>query len=373
MLYKDLKLNLDKDFSAFPQRRVALLGDTATQFLAKAIRAQGYEARLALNVLDADFDQMNRQILDGSSEMHEFSPEYVVLYPAVERLWERFAKTTLACRSQFAAKTVAEILNWWEALGRMSKAKVVHLNFAETHDAVFGHYACKTEVSFRSQVKKINLELMEQARRQKHVFLADLAGIVSQVGYNNAHDPRHYATAKMALALDFLPAAAKAIVDIIAALAGNIRKCLVLDLDNTVWGGVIGDDGLENIQVGELGLGHAYDAVQIWARELKQRGVILAVCSKNDDQAARQPFLEHPEMTLRLEDIAVFVANWDNKVDNLKQIQKTLNIGFDSMVFVDDNPFERNLVRGVVARSRRAGAAGRSVALCAALALVEPL
>jgi FkbH-like protein len=122
-------------------------------------------------------------------------------------------------------------------------------------------------------------------------------------------------------------------------------KCLVLDLDNTIWGGVIGDDGLENIQLGDLGMGHAYDQLQSWARELQRRGIILAVCSKNNEETAKQPFREHPDMTLRLEDIAVFVANWENKVDNLKRIQATLNIGFDSMVFLDDNPFERNLVR----------------------------
>src|SRR5262249_1212733 len=156
---------------------------------------------------------------------------------------------------------------------------------------------------------------------------------------------RLYATSKVAFSLDFLPQVAKAVVDIIKAIRGSIKKCLVLDLDNTVWGGIIGDDGMENIQIGELGMGHAFDALQRWAKELKNLGVLLAVCSKNDEAKARKPFQEHPDMTLRLEDIALFVANWDNKVDNLKSIQRTLGIGFDSMVFVDDNSFERNLVR----------------------------
>ena len=138
---------------------------------------------------------------------------------------------------------------------------------------------------------------------------------------------------------------AKSVVDIVKALSGNIRKCVIFDLDNTIWGGVIGDDGMENIQIGELGMGHAFDALQRWLKELKQRGIILAACSKNEEDAAKQPFQEHPDMTLRLEDIAVFVANWENKVDNIKYIQQALSIGFDSMVFLDDNPFERNLVR----------------------------
>ena len=189
---------------------------------------------------------------------------------------------------------------------------------------------------------------MNSAQKEKHVFIAEIAGLSNRVGYLNAHDPRLYATSKVAFALDFLPLVAKAIVDIIKAIDGNIKKCLVLDLDNTLWGGVIGDDGMENIQIGELGMGHAFDGLQRWAKELKNRGIVLAVCSKNNEDAAKQPFRDHPDMILRLEDIAVFLANWENKVDNIKEIQRILNIGFDSMVFLDDNPFERNLVRGLL-------------------------
>ena len=177
------------------------------------------------------------------------------------------------------------------------------------------------------------------------MFIADVAGLSNQAGYVNSHDPRFYATSKVAFALDFLPAVAKAVVDIVQSIRGQIKKCLILDLDNTVWGGVIGDDGMEKIEIGELGMGHAFDSLQRWAKELKQRGILLAVCSKNEADTAKRPFREHPEMILKLEDIAVFVANWDNKVDNIKQIQATLNIGFDTMVLLDDNPFERNLVR----------------------------
>ena len=157
-------------------------------------------------------------------------------------------------------------------------------------------------------MKRINFGLMNRAQESKHVFIADVAGLSNQIGYQSAHDPRLYAVSKVAFALDFLPAVAKAIIDIVKSVNGDIKKCLVLDLDNTIWGGIIGDDGIENIQIGELGMGHACDALQMWAKELKSRGVILAVCSKNDEDTAKKPFREHPEMTLRLEDIAMFVA-----------------------------------------------------------------
>jgi FkbH-like protein len=344
-LFKDLKKNLDKDFSTFPVCRLAVLGDSATQFLAKAIKAYGYEAKLSFEVFDADFDQLDRQILDANSELYHSAPEFIVLYLSAERLWERFAAIRIEKRAFFAEKVLSEIRNWWKRIEQQSRAKVIHLNFVEINDGVFGHFSSKTNVSFPYQLKKINFELMNLAQAEKHVFIADVSGISNRVGYAATHDPRLYATAKLAFALDFQPLVAKGIVDIVQAASGSLKKCLILDLDNTLWGGVIGDDGVENVEIGELGMGHAFDALQRWAKELKNRGIILAVCSKNEEAAAKKPFQEHPDMILRLEDIAVFVANWAHKADNIRHIQQTLNIGLDSMVFLDDNPFERNLVR----------------------------
>jgi FkbH-like protein len=149
----------------------------------------------------------------------------------------------------------------------------------------------------------------------------------------------------MEISIEALPAVAEATASLIGALYGRMRKCLVLDLDNTLWGGVIGDDGLEKIEIGTLGIGRAFTDLQYWILKLRQRGILLAVCSKNTEAIARQPFETHPDMVLSLEDIAVFQANWDNKVDNIRRIGAALNIGLDSMVFLDDNPFERNMVR----------------------------
>src|SRR5262245_24350764 len=348
MFFNDLAKNLKKDFSSLPVRRLAVLGDSATQFLAKAIKAYGYEEKINFEIFESDFDQLNRQILDPNSELYDWDPEYVVLYLAAEKLWDRFVATGLKTRPHFADQVLSEIQNWWKTVATVGKAKIIHFNFIESNDAVFGHFAAKTPSSFYYQIKKLNYELMNLAQQEKHVFIADVAALSNQLGHAHTHDPRLYAVAKIAFALDFLPVTAKAIVDITKAISGNLKKCLILDLDNTIWGGVIGDDGIENIQIGELGIGHAFDRLQKWAKELKNRGIILAVCSKNDEDTAKRPFQEHPEMTLRLKDIAVFVASWQNKVDNIRHIQKLLNIGFDSMVFLDDNPFERNLVRDLL-------------------------
>lgn len=345
MVFQELIRNLNKDSSSFPVRRLALLGDSATQFLAKALKAAGYVENINLDIFEADFDQVNRQILDVDSELYRSNSEFIVLYLSAERLWNRFAGAELRGRGCFAKQVFSEIQTWWKTIVTNSTGRIIQFNFVEINDGVFGHFAGKTMTSFPYQLKKLNLELMTSAQQHKNVFIADVAGLSNRIGYSNTHDPRLYAVAKVAFTLDFLPVVAKSVVDIIKAISGSLRKCLIFDLDNTMWGGVIGDDGMENIEIGELGMGHAFDALQRWAKELKNRGIILAVCSKNEEATAKQPFQEHPDMILRLEDIAVFAANWDNKVDNIKYIQRTLNIGFDSMVFLDDNPFERNLVR----------------------------
>ena len=128
-------------------------------------------------------------------------------------------------------------------------------------------------------------------------------------------------------------------------MSGKIKKCVILDLDNTLWGGVIGDDGLAGIEIGELGKGHVFSNFQRWLKQLKDYGIILAICSKNEEDTAKEPFEKHDEMVLSLSDISLFVANWNDKASNIKMIQESLNIGMDSIVFLDDNPFERNLVK----------------------------
>ncbi len=134
-------------------------------------------------------------------------------------------------------------------------------------------------------------------------------------------------------------------MDIINATIGRFKKCLILDLDNTLWGGIIGDDGIEKIQLGDYKIGKAFVELQSFIKCLKERGIILAVCSKNTESIAKEAFEKHPDMVLRLNDIALFVANWENKVDNIKYIKDVFDVGFDSMVFLDDNPFERSMVK----------------------------
>ena len=345
MRFLELKGNLKKDFSGHRKARLALLGDSATQLLAQALRGAGYEAGHDLQVYDADYNQIDRQVLLQSSELYQFAPEYVLLFQSAQKLIKRFYNLAPADRKNFAQSEVAHINQLLDHLtANAPSAKLILANYMETNDTVFGQYANKTESSFLYQVRQLNCRLMAVAQERKNLFICDIAAQTAAFGQNGAVDNRNYVEADMAFGLDFLPIMAKAVVDIVHATSGGARKCLILDLDNTMWGGIIGDDGVENIQLGDLD-GKAFTELQYWARELKNRGVLLAVCSKNEEAIAKKPFQEHPDMVLALEDFSIFVANWDSKVDNIRKIKEFLNIGYDSMVFVDDNAYERGVVK----------------------------
>jgi FkbH-like protein len=343
--FLQLKKNLKKDFSNLKTIKVAVLGDTATQFLIQAIRGAGFDYGYDLQIWEADFNQIERQVFDPASELYEFKPEIIVLFQSTHKLLGKYNKLGPQQYSSFASEQLNGFENICSSLNANCSAKIIYYNYSEINDSVFGNYANKIESSFLFQLRKLNYELMVFAGKHANFYLLDLATIQNQIGKNNFFQTSIYINTEMVLSLDVLPAIATNTLDIIAAMDGKFKKCLILDLDNTMWGGIIGDDGLENIQIGSLGIGKAFTEFQYWIKKLKNRGIILAVCSKNTESVAKEPFEKHPDMVLRLDDISVFIANWDNKADNIRQIQSILNIGFDSMVFLDDNPFERNIVR----------------------------
>ena len=343
--FQSLKKNLKKDFSHFSKIRVAILADSASQLYAQALKGYGYEVNIDFTVFEAEYDQIERQILDPTSDLYEFKPEFVIIFYCTNKLLKKFGKLGLGEKPGFAQSHIENAQNLYHSLSNTLKCKVIYFNFNEIDESVFGNFSNKTSASFNYQLRKINYELMNLSQNLKNLYILDLNLLQGQKGHDSISDNKIYINTDLLFSIDFLPTIAKTTADIILSINGKIKKCLILDLDNTLWGGIIGDDGVENIQIGELGIGKAFSEIQLWAKQLKQRGIILAICSKNDESVAKEPFEKHPEMILRLEDISVFVANWNNKADNIKYIQQILNIGFDSMVFLDDNPFERNMVR----------------------------
>jgi len=348
MTFKELKKNIKKDFSGFKQIKLALLGDSSTQLLAQAIRGSGYINKLNIMVFDANFNQIERLISNVSSEFYAFTPDYTVIFEAGHKLIQKYNMLGENERKAFAENQFERIHKFTDFLQNTIKTKVIWFNYAEEDDRVFGNYANKVQSSFIYQQRKLNFLLSEYSVNKLGFLIFDISSIQNKYGRNVMFSPSIYVNTESVLSIDILPVVAGSIARMVAATSGQMKKCLILDLDNTLWGGVIGDDGLENIKLGQLGIGKAFTEFQSWIKKLQQRGIIICVCSKNTEAIAKEPFEKHPDMILHLKDISVFLANWDSKVDNLKRIQGTLKISFDSMVFLDDNPFERNLVRETI-------------------------
>ena len=300
--------------------RIGVCGDVATQLLTAAVRerltARGVEAK----IFEAPFDQVRRQLLTSDSELQRFDPQFVVVWEAVERAHER-------------AQAVEARLGDVEALCAATRATVLYVNAAD---------GAGVDSRF---VRAFNAGLDALADRIDNLQVVDLASLVSERGRAALFNPMLYYTASLALVPEGQQALAARIVARIAALCGKERKVAVVDLDGTLWGGVAGEDGVEGIEIGESPLGRAHADFQRWLKELKNRGVLLAVCSKNDLVLAEEVFATRTEMPLKREDFAAFVANWEPKPANVARIAATLNLGLDSLVFLDDRKDEREAVR----------------------------
>ena len=341
----ELRRNLKGDLSNLPKIRVALVGDTATQLLATAIRGMGVERGYNIELYEADYSQVEQQLLTSTSELHEFDAEYVIVFQSTHKLCEYHSTLSIEQQTSLADDRLSFVCSICENPALENK-KIIYFNYPEIGDSIFGSYSSKVTSSFSYQLRKLNYELMNISQQYNNLFICDLAELQNKYGRDAMFGASAYISTEMILRSTYLPNVSSRVVDIIAAIKGQFKKCLILDLDNTLWGGVIGDDGLEGIQLGHgLGIGKAFTEFQMWVKKLKQRGIIICVASKNNEETAKEPFEKHPDMVLKLDDIAVFQANWETKVDNIRTIQSILNIGFDSMVFLDDNPFERNMVR----------------------------
>ena len=343
--FKELKRSLKADLSGLTGLKLAVVGDTATQLLCTAIRGIGVERGFNVNLFEAEYNQVDRQFLDPTSDLYHFDADFIVVFQSTHKLGEYHSTLPVEQQVILADERLQFVADICSNPTFASK-KIIYFNYPEIEDTVFGSYANKVESSFTFQIRKLNYELMRLSQQFPNLFICDIAGLQNKLGRDQLFAANVYTSTEMVLSMEALPYVASRVMDIVCAIKGQFNKCLILDLDNTVWGGVIGDDGLEGIQLGHgLGIGKAFSEFQMWVKKLKQRGIIICVASKNNEETAKEPFEKHPDMVLKLDDIAVFQANWETKVDNIRTIQQILNIGFDSMVFLDDNPFERNIVR----------------------------
>ncbi len=292
----------------------------------------------------APHNTLQQTILDTTSGLYAFKPDVTFLFTNHRDVQIDVPPGSTADEANQAVQLAADLWRGlWNNLLHHSGGHILHNNADIPHVRAYGNYDAAIAWGRSHLLQRYNLELAKNL--SAGVTLFDLDALAARFGKDRWFDERYWHHSQHAFSLDASGLVAHQTAAVIAAIKGRAKKCIVLDLDNTLWGGVVGDEGWQNLQLGHGVNGEAYAAFQKYLLELKNRGIVLAVCSKNEDTIAREPFLHHPEMQLRLEDIAVFVANWNNKADNIRYIAQTLNLGLDALVFLDDNPAERELVR----------------------------
>jgi FkbH-like protein len=329
--------------------RLAVIGGPTLRPLADLVEhftSMVCDAKVDIHV--GEYDSYISEIMDPEGELYAFKPSVILVLPAAGRCEYKGTLADPVADQRSQAEAVArDLLDLCKAAADRSGAEVIVCNFAlppHFDPGPMRSSALGSDYSFR---KYVNMQL--GLNRPSSVHICDAEFLANRLGTVRAVDDRAWFESKQPYSAEMLVHLAREVAETIAALKRPAKKVLVLDLDNTLWGGVVGDDGVEGIEIGTTSpRGEAFRAFQHHLLALSQRGVLLTVCSKNDHDKAIEPFVRHPEMVLRLDDIVNFKANWEPKSDNIRKIAAELNLGLDSLVFVDDNPAEVEIVRQFV-------------------------
>jgi FkbH-like protein len=336
---------LQRPGAAGPSLRLAILGGCSLYPVHELLTHLLETADMPCELFLGDYDNYVAEIMEADGALYQFRPQVVLLLPGSQRCRHPGAPTDPRDAAEAAANAFAtQLLGLCQTVHERTDAEVLLGNFIlpARHDP--GEFRSRTLTSDWNFRKWVNLQLGLNA--PSFVRICDLEFLANRKGALEAEDARGWFESKQPCSPSLLVDLCRETAHLILGLRNPPKKVLVLDLDNTLWGGVVADDGLEGIEIGDTSpSGEAFKAFQKYILTLKQRGVLLAVCSKNDRARALEPFEKHPEMVLRSEDFVSFHANWEPKSDNLREIAAELRLGLDSFVFVDDNPAEIEIVR----------------------------
>ena len=325
--------------------RLAILANSTVDMIVPALIATAARHGISLDIVKPSYDQVAQECLTPDSKINSSKPDAVLFALDFRALPLRLCLGDRDAAEAAIQGATGYLRTLGEAIRAHTHAVCIFQTIVPPVEPLFGSLDRSLPGTLRYLLDAVNRELAELCFRSGDI-LFDAAALAETVGGHQWHDPQQWYIGKLPFTDQLIPLYADHIGRIVAALRGKSRRVLILDLDNTVWGGVIGDDGLEGIRCAQGdAVGEAHLGIQKMALDLRQRGILLAVSSKNTDEIARKPFLMHPEMLLKLDHISVFQANWNDKATNIQAIADELSLGLESMVFLDDNPAERGLVR----------------------------
>lgn len=327
--------------------RIAILTTSTLDHFVDVFRFWLAMEGFAAEIYTGEINSLHQNVLDSDSSLYRFAPDVTWLFTNFRDVFHHNDVTLTAAELNDTVNTaIQKFAGLWSAIHRNRDCLVIQNNADMPVTRVFGNYSGAIAWSHLNLVRRFNIGLADALVPGVTIF--DLAYLCSLCGARQWHSPRFWYHSKHAFDFDFFGVVAFQAARLVSSVRGRSQKCIVLDLDNTIWGGIVGDEGLEGIRIGSGADGEAFVDFQRYLLKLKERGIILAVCSKNEEEIAKKVFLEHPDMELQIEDIAVFKANWNDKAQNIQEIGRILNIGLDSMIFIDDSHVERALVRSLL-------------------------
>lgn len=326
--------------------RIAVVGGSTTTEIKDILELFLLKAGIRPVFYESDYNRYYEDIMFENNKLKKFSPEVIYIHTTIVNI-TRFPSLN-ENKEDIERLLDAEFnkhLSLYERIDERFGCIIIQNNFELPHYRTLGNLDCSNIHGRTHFINKLNHRLAEYANSNENFYINDINYLASWFGLERWHDKHFWYSYKYAMNYEAIPLLAHNLASIITAIRGMTKKCLVLDLDNTLWGGVVGDDGIEGIEIGkETPIAEAYTEFQQYVKELKARGIILAVCSKNEEENAQSGF-SHPDSILELDDFMVFKANWEPKHENIVDIATALNIGIDSLVFLDDNPAERDIVR----------------------------
>jgi FkbH-like protein len=335
--------------------RWAVLRSFTVEPIVPILRASAFTRGIALETHTGEFNAYAQEILDPESTLYRFRPDAVVL--AVQTrdlapdLWRDYARLSQPARNAAVARTLGRLGDWVRAFRAHSQAALIVHSLETPTAAAEGILDGQAEENQADSIRRINRGLRTLTREYRGVYILDYDALVARHGRETWGDERKWLTVRLPMSAAHLPHLAAEWLRFLHPLTGKIAKCVAVDLDNTLWGGVIGEDGMAGIRLGQEYPGAAFQEVQRALLDLTRRGILLAVCSKNNSADAMEALANHPGMVLRPRDFSAMRINWNQKAESLREIAAELNIGIDSVAFLDDNPVERQHIREQVAEA----------------------
>jgi FkbH-like protein len=329
--------------------RIAILGSFTTNGIEESLRVKCSEIGVGCVSYVARYNQYHQEILNEKSDLYKFSPDVSFLLldarSILGKLFHFPYSISESERKQFIENKISEISNLIRLFTNKSKSKLVITNLVIPTYSPYGIYETKTNYGLQEMVNDYNQQLLQITKNNESVYVYNFNAFVTRIGQQNVFDFRQFFFGDVQVSIDCIPYLAHDMIGYVKAVLGLNKKCIVLDLDNTLWGGIVGEDGFEGIKLGHDPVGKAFSEFQSTLLALHQRGIILAVNSKNNPEDALRVIKDHPNMVLKENHFACMKINWDDKVQNMREIANELNIGLDSMVFFDDDPANREYLR----------------------------